>query len=105
MQGGAPRISPGLKCNLFSASPPRYQLEEHWLGKTKEEFKQLQRDEPKWREMVEYLEGGQIPRSKYPRATLDQFTVEKEILYLVKKNIDNTFKYVRVTRRTNESSL
>ncbi len=74
----------------------RYHLEEHWLGKAKEEFKQVQRDEPKWRKMVEYLESGQIPRSKYPRATLHQFTVEEEIPYLVQKNIHNTFKYVLV---------
>ncbi len=26
----------------------RCQLEERWLGKTKEEFKQMQRDEHKW---------------------------------------------------------
>ncbi len=50
----------------------------------------------KWREMIEYLEGGQIPRSTYPRATLDQFTMEEGILYLVKRNIDNTLKYVLV---------
>ncbi len=44
----------------------RCQMEEHWLGKTKEELKQMQRDEYKWQEMITYLEGGRIPRSKYP---------------------------------------
>ncbi len=58
----------------------RCQLEERWLGKTKEEFKQMQRDEHKWQEMIYYLEGGRIPRSKYPRATLDQFVLEEGIL-------------------------
>ncbi len=36
-----------------------------WLGKSREEIQALQREEPRWREMVEYLEeGGRIPRSK-----------------------------------------
>ncbi len=44
-----------------------------WLGKSKEEIQALQGEEPRWREMIAYLENGRIPRSKYPRATLDQF--------------------------------
>ncbi len=35
-----------------------------WLGKSKNEIQELQREEPRQREMVEYLEGGRIPRSK-----------------------------------------
>ncbi len=35
-----------------------------WLGKSSDEIQGLQREEPRWREMVEYLEGGRIPRSK-----------------------------------------
>ncbi len=53
----------------------------------------MQRDEWKWREMIEYLEGGRIPQSKYPRATLDQFLLEEGILYLARKNIDNTLNF------------
>ncbi len=34
-----------------------------WLGKSKEEIKVMQRAEARWREMVEYLVGGRIPRS------------------------------------------
>ncbi len=42
-----------------------------WLGKSREEIQALQGEEPRWREMAEYLEeGGRIPRSKYLRATL-----------------------------------
>ncbi len=74
----------------------RCQLEERWLGKTKEELKQMQREEHKWQEMINYFEGGRIPRSKYPRATIDQFVLEEEILYLAKRSIDNTVKYVLV---------
>ncbi len=33
------------------------------LGKSKDEIKEVQRGESRWREMVEYLEGGRIPRS------------------------------------------
>ncbi len=58
-----------------------------WLGKSKEEIKVMQRAEARWREMVEYIVGGWIPRSKYPRATLDQFALEEDILYLCKKKV------------------
>ncbi len=68
----------------------------NWLGKTKEEIKEMQRAEPRWREMVEYLEGGRIPRSKYPRATLDQFSLEDDVLYLCKQKIDGTILYLLI---------
>ncbi len=42
-----------------------------WLGRSKEEIRGMQRAEPRWQEIVEFLEGGKIPRSKYPRTTLD----------------------------------
>ncbi len=44
--------------------------------------------EYRWREMIEYLNGGRIPRSKYPRTTLDQFTLKDDILYLCKRKVD-----------------
>ncbi len=31
-----------------------------WLGKSKDEIQEIQRDEPRWREMVDYLEGGRV---------------------------------------------
>ncbi len=74
----------------------RHQTEERWLGKTREELKQLQQAEPRWLEMTEYLEGGRIARSKYPRATLDQFVLEEEILYLTRETIDHTIHYLLV---------
>ncbi len=48
--------------------------DENPLRKSKEELNEMQRVECRWREMIEYLQGGRIPRSKYPRTTLDQFT-------------------------------
>ncbi len=67
-----------------------------WLGKSKDEIKEMQRGEPRWREMVEYLEGGRIPRSKYNRTTLDQFSLEDVILYLCKQKVDGTILYLLI---------
>ncbi len=74
----------------------RHQAEERWLGKTREELKQLQRVEPRWLKMTGYLEGGRILRSKYPRTTLDQFALEEEILYFTQEKIDHTIHYLLV---------
>ncbi len=46
--------------------------------------------------MIEYLEGGRIPRSKYPRATLDQFVLGEGILYLTREKIYHTIHYLLV---------
>ncbi len=46
--------------------------------------------------MVSYLEGGRIPRSKYPRATLDQFSLEDGVLYLCKQKVDGTILYLLI---------
>ncbi len=53
----------------------------------------MQRAEARWQEMAAFLEGGRIPRSKYPRATLDQFALEEDILYLCKQKVDGTVLY------------
>ncbi len=60
------------------------------LAKSKDEIQAMQRGEPRWREMVECLEGGRLPRSKYPRATLDQFSLEDDILSLCKQKVNGT---------------
>ncbi len=67
-----------------------------WLGKSRDEIQGLQREEPRWREMVDYLEGERIPRSKYTRNTLDQFALEDGILYLCKQKIDGTILYLLI---------
>ncbi len=46
--------------------------------------------------MVDYLEGGRIPRSKYPRLTLDQLPLEDDILHLCKQKVDGTILYLLV---------
>ncbi len=65
-------------------------------GKSKEEIKGMQRAEARWQEMAVFLEGGRIPRSKYPRATFDQFALEEGILYLCKQKADGTVLYLLV---------
>ncbi len=46
--------------------------------------------------MVNYLERGRIHKSKYPRATPDQFSLEDGILYLFKQKIDGTIMYLLI---------
>ncbi len=67
-----------------------------WLGRSKEEIMEMQRAEPRWQEMIQFLEGEGVPRSKYPRATLDQFSLEDEILYLCKRKVEGTILYLLV---------
>ncbi len=62
------------------------------LGLTSEEFIKCQREEVKWREMIEYLEGGSIPTKKYHKTILEQFTLKDEILYYVKEATDGSIQ-------------
>jgi len=67
-----------------------------WLGSTKEEFRDYQREEIKWRELVEYLEGGRVPTKRYHKTILDQFVVMEEILYYVREKTDGSLQYCLV---------
>lgn len=51
------------------------------LGSTKEEFKEYQREEVKWRELTECLEGWLVPSKHYHKATLDQFVMMERIYF------------------------
>ncbi len=66
------------------------------LGLTSEEFIKCQREEGKWSEMIEYLEGGSIPTKKYNKIILEQFTLKDEILYYVKEATDGSIQYTMV---------
>ena len=66
------------------------------LGMSRDEYIQAQINEPRWREMKEYLEGGRVPRHKYPPVILNQFIVEDGILYYSKQKRDNTLLYLLV---------
>ncbi len=61
-----------------------------WLGRSKEEISGMQRAEARWQEMIQFLEGGRVLRSKHPRTTVDQFSMEGEILYLCKRKVEGT---------------
>ncbi len=63
------------------------------LRLTSEEFIKCKGEEVKWREMIEYLEGGSIPTKKYHKTTLEQFTVKDGILYYVKEATDGSIQY------------
>lgn len=74
--------------------------QDSFLGMTKDEFIQAQVEEPRWREMREYLEGGRVPRSKYPPVTLSQFITEDGVLYYSKQKRDHTLLYLLVIPQT-----
>lgn len=63
------------------------------LGKTKEEIRTLQLEEGRWVQMIEYLEGGNVPRRNFPRSTLNQFVVWERVLYytITKKDGNEQF--------------
>ncbi|MEL6803794.1 MAG: DDE-type integrase/transposase/recombinase, partial [Bacteroidota bacterium] len=54
--------------------------EEKYLGLTREQFRDRQRAEPRWDDLINYIEGGRLPKKKYPH--LSGFIVEKGLLYL-----------------------
>lgn len=74
--------------------------EASWLGLNQEQFKERQREEPVWRELVEYLEGSKIPTKRLPKPTLDQFAQIDGVLYFVKERLDGNLQYNLVIPRT-----
>ena len=73
--------------------------ESTFLDNTKEEFKLLQREEVKWRELIEYLEGGKVPTKKYHKSILSQFVIIEEILYYARDRVDGSIHYSLVVPR------
>ncbi len=58
------------------------------LGKTTEKIRTLQLEECRWAQMIEYLEGGNVPRRNFPRSALHQFVVwERVLYYTIKKEM------------------
>ncbi len=54
--------------------------EDTWLGNNREELRDCQREEVKWRELAEYIEGGKVPTKRYHKTILDQFVVTEDLL-------------------------
>ena len=72
--------------------PICYRQEETYLGLTKEEFQAKQLEEPRWSELIHYLEGGPLPRKKFPRALINQFILHEGLLYLSADKLDNSIQ-------------
>ncbi len=51
-------------------------------------MRNLQREEDRWKILIDFIEGGKVPNKIYKRATLDQFTLWEGILHysLTKKD-------------------
>ena len=63
------------------------------LGKMKEELRALQLEEDKWREIIEYLERGRVPRRNYPRSVLHHFIMWETVLYYCIHRKDGSKSY------------
>ena len=67
-----------------------YQGGENYLGLSQEEFKQKQLDEPRWADVINYLEGGRLPRKKCPSTLITRFMLYEGLLYLCADKCDNS---------------
>ena len=65
---------------------------EDYLGLSKEEFQEKQLEEPRWAELITFLEGGQLPRKKCPRTMINQFMLYEGLLYLSADKKDNSIQ-------------
>ncbi len=52
-----------------------------WLGKSREEMRNLQREEERWKILIDDIVGGKVPNKIYQRVTFDQFTLWEGILH------------------------
>ncbi len=83
-------VADGLSRPILVVNPPP---ETTRLGKGKVEMRRLQMEEERWREMIEYLEGGKVARQQYPRATLDQFVMWDEVLHYLTSKKDSSVHF------------
>ena len=60
------------------------------------ELRQRQVQERRWREVVDYLEGGAVPRYGSLKANLGNFEVHKGVLYFVRVKLDGSLHYCLV---------
>ena len=70
-----------------------------WLGLTREEFMKEQLEDHTWNELINYLQGGVLPRRRIAKATLDQFEILDGILYFVRESKDASLIYTVVVPR------
>ncbi len=68
---------------IIVVSPPEASL----FGLAQTQFKERQREEPIWRELVEFLEGSKIPTKRLPKPTLHQFARIDNIFVFCKRKV------------------
>ncbi len=61
-------------------------LKASWPGLDIPQYMLKQREDTVWKELIEYLKGGNVPCKRLPNATLDQFVSADELLYYVREN-------------------
>ena len=59
----------------------QYALTDTWLGLSKGEFIEAQRQDPTWGELFNYLEGGSLPKRKTAQSNLARFELFENFLY------------------------
>ncbi len=67
-----------------------------YLGMTPQEVVEAQREDPRWKELAEYLIGKKLPTKLYPKLILEQFEVQDEILYYIREKLDGSIHYCLV---------
>lgn len=65
-----------------------HQFNVTWLDLTREEFIREQREHQTWNELINYLQGGVLPRRKIAKATLDHFEVLDGVLHYARETKD-----------------
>ncbi len=75
-----------------------------WLGKSREEMRNLQREEERWKVLIDYIEGGKVPNKIYKRATLDQFTLWEGILHYSVTKKDGSVNFCLVVPQSLKKS-
>ncbi len=85
---------------------PESNHEGTWLGKSREEMRNLQREEERWKVLMDYtsIEGGKVPNKIYKRATLDQFTLWEGILHYSSTKKDGSIHFTLVVPQSLKKS-
>ncbi len=72
--------------------------------KSREEIRALQREEERWKDLMDYLEGGKVPNKKYQRTTLDQFTLWEGLLHYSISKKDGSIHFCLVVPQSLKKS-
>ena len=76
-----------------------------YLGLTKEQLQTKQVEEPRWAQLIAFLEGGPIPKRKYARTLITQFIIHEGLLYLSADKHDNSIQLKLVPQEMRKVAL